>query len=49
MKHSLSLKFAAILLASLSLVAAVSSISGIVAIEDAGLYVAGLESLRNQE
>ena len=49
MKHSVCLKFLAILLASLSLVAAVSGATGIVAIENAGLYISGLENLQNQE
>ena len=49
MKHGLISKFIAVFLAALSLVAAVSSITGIVAIENAGLYVNGLEILQNQE
>ena len=49
MKHSLSVKFAAIFLAALSLVSVISGITGIVAIENAGLYVSGLESLQRQE
>lgn len=48
MKHSIVLKFLAIALASLSLVAAVAGGAGIVAMESANLYVTGLEFLQDQ-
>lgn len=49
MKHSIVLKFLAIALASLSLVAAVGGAAGIVAMESSNLYVTGLEFLQDQE
>ena len=49
MKHSVIVKFLAIFLATLSLVTAVAGTVGIVAMEDAGLYVKGLEELQDQE
>ena len=49
MKHSVIVKFLAIFLAALSLMAAVAGATGIVAMEEAGLYVKGLEELQEQE
>ena len=49
MRHSLILKFLAIFLAGLSLVAAVAGTVGIVAMENAGLYVRGLDELQDQQ
>ncbi len=46
MKHSIVLKFLAIVLAAFSLLAAVGGAAGIVAIESAGLYVGGLDALQ---
>ncbi len=46
MKHSIILKFLAFLLAALSILAAVGSAAGIVAIESADLYVVGLDALQ---
>ena len=49
MKHSMILKFLAIVLAALSLVATVAGTMGIVAMENAGLYVRGLDELQDQQ
>ena len=49
MRHSIVVKFLMILLTACSLVAAVAGAAGIVAMEGAGLYVNGLEELREQE
>ncbi|MBP3304655.1 MAG: HAMP domain-containing histidine kinase [Oscillospiraceae bacterium] len=49
MKHSLTAKFLAILLAAFSLVSAFGGGVGIVAMESAGLYVNGLDELQAQE
>lgn len=49
MKHSLALKFIAMLLAAMSLVTAIGGGAGIFAMEQSGLYVNGLEKLQSQE
>ena len=49
MKHSIVLKFLALLLACLSLVTAVGGVAGIVAMESANLYISGLDILQDQE
>ena len=49
MKHSLILKFLAIFLAGLSLTAAVAGTVGIIAMENAGLYIRGLDELQDQQ
>ena len=49
MRHSLILKFLAIFLARLSLTAAIAGTVGLVAREDAGLYVRGLDELQDQQ
>ena len=49
MRHSIVVKFLMILLTACSLVAAVAGAAGIVAMEGAGLYVNGLEELRDRE
>jgi len=47
-KYSMVLKFVAILIAAVSLVAAAGGAAGIVAMETAGLYVNGLDELQEQ-
>lgn len=49
MKHSLGLKFVAVVLAAFSLVLAVGAGAGMFALEQSGLYVGGLDKLQNQE
>ena len=49
MRHSIVVKFLMILLTACSLVAAVAGAAGIVAMEGSGLYVNGLEELRERE
>lgn len=49
MRYSILVKFLVILLTACSLVAAIGGAAGIVAMEDAGLYVNGLELLQDQE
>ena len=49
MKHSLAMKFVAVLLAAFSLVIAIGAGTGIYAMEQSGLYVGGLDQLQNQE
>ncbi len=49
MRYSIFIKFLVILLTACSLVAAIGGAAGIVAMEDAGLYVNGLELLQDQE
>ena len=49
MRYSILVKFLVILLTACSLVAAIGGAAGIVAMEDAGLYVNGLEVLQDQE
>lgn len=49
MKHSIAVKFVAILIAAFSLVAAFGGGVGIVAMESAGLYVNGLDALQDRE
>ena len=49
MKHSIVLKFLALMLACISLVTAVGGIAGIVAMESANLYISGLEILQDRE
>ena len=49
MKHSILFKFIILILTVLSLVTAVGGIAGIVVMEDAGLYVNGLDSLQGQQ
>jgi len=47
-KHSLALKFVAMLLAAISLLTAIGGGAGIYAMEQSGLYVNGLEMLQSQ-
>ena len=49
MRHGLILKFLAIFLAGICLMAAVAGTVGIIAMENAGLYVRGLEELQDQQ
>ena len=49
MKSGILIKFLAILLTALALVAAVGGCAGIVITERAGLYVNGLEALQDQQ
>ena len=49
MKHSIAVKFLAILLSAFSLACAVGGVAGIIAMESAGLYVNGLDKLQDQE
>ena len=49
MKHSVILKFLAMFLAAFSLMTAVAGTVGIVAMENAGLYVNGLDELQDQK
>jgi signal transduction histidine kinase len=49
MRHSIIAKFLAFFLAALSLAGAVAGAAGIVAMENAGLYVNGLEELQDQK
>lgn len=49
MKHSIFMKFLALVLCSLSLVAAIGGGAGIVALESSGLYVNDLDTLQDQE
>ena len=49
MRHSLILKFLAIFLAGICLMTAVAGTVGIIAMENAGLYVRGLEELQDQK
>jgi len=48
-KHSILVKFIAILLTACSLVAAIGGAAGIVIMESAGLYVNGLDALQDQQ
>ena len=49
MKYSILGKFLAVLLTACALLAAIGGAAGIVKMEDAGLYVSGLEILQDQE
>mgnify|MGYP007130652049 CR=1 FL=1 len=49
MRHSIIAKFLAFFLAALSLAGAVAGAAGIVAMENGGLYVNGLEELQDQK
>ena len=49
MKHSIVLKFVALILCALSVVAAIGGGAGIVALESSGLYVNDLDTLQDQE
>ena len=49
MKHSILFKFIVLILTVLSLVVAIGGIAGIVVMEDADLYVNGLDSLQGQQ
>ena len=49
MKHSIIAKFLAFFLAALFLTGAIAGAAGIVALENAGLYVNGLEELQDQK
>jgi signal transduction histidine kinase len=48
MKHSIILKFLAVLMAAVSAVAAIGCAAGIVALESANLYINGLDALQDQ-
>ena len=49
MKHSIFLKFIAVLLTAFSLVVATGGVFGIVAMESANLYVDGVDKIQDNE
>lgn len=49
MKHSIFVKFIAVLLTAISLVAAIGGVLGIIAMESSNLYVDGVDKIRDNE